>query len=136
MLIDLSVINWAAVIASAIISMVAGFIFYAKPVFGGIWMKLINKKEKDLKMNPLLVMGGTFVGSLVTAVILGLVVHAFGAVDFIGGAVLGGLVGVVVGAGLYSANGFEGRPVMLSMINALYQVIWMGIAGGLLAVWK
>lgn len=41
-------INWWGVILATLSSMIVGSIWYAKPVFGNGWMKLIGKKEKDL----------------------------------------------------------------------------------------
>ena len=62
-------INWVALIAAGVASMVVGFIWYG-PLFGKVWMKLSGLKEmgdKDkMPMNYIIM----FVGSLVTAYVL------------------------------------------------------------------
>ena len=40
-------INWLAVALAAVSSMVVGFIWYAKPVFGRRWMRLSGIREED-----------------------------------------------------------------------------------------
>ncbi|HET6747485.1 MAG TPA: DUF1761 domain-containing protein [Candidatus Saccharimonadales bacterium] len=64
-------VNWWAVILATLSSMVIGSIWYAKPVFGNAWMKMIGKSDKDLQKNgtvkPILI---TLVVSFLTAYIL------------------------------------------------------------------
>ncbi|SRR6266496_1782418 len=64
-------VNWWAVILATLSSMVVGSIWYAKPVFGKAWMKLVGISDKDMKKNssvvPILI---TIVVSFLTAYIL------------------------------------------------------------------
>ncbi|SRR6266496_6312179 len=41
-------VNWLAVVLAALSTMVVGFIWYAKSVFGNLWMKLAKLDEKKV----------------------------------------------------------------------------------------
>ena len=62
-------INYTAVLAAGVVSMVIGYLWYG-PLFGKTWMKLSGMKEmgkKDMMMQSYVI---TFVGALVTAYVL------------------------------------------------------------------
>ena len=42
-------LNYWAILSSVAISMVVGYVWYARPVFGRTWMNLIGKMEEELK---------------------------------------------------------------------------------------
>lgn len=42
-------VNWWAVVWATVAAMVIGMVWYAKPVFGATWQKLVGKSDKDLK---------------------------------------------------------------------------------------
>ena len=61
-------VNYLAVFLAAVSSMIVGSIWYARGVFGETWAKLAGIKLGDMKgSNVILVMGLTFVLSLLTA---------------------------------------------------------------------
>jgi hypothetical protein len=65
-------VNYLAVFLAAVSSMVVGSIWYAKGVFGGTWAKLA-KVDMDRKVSAremTMLMGGTFLLSLLTAYVL------------------------------------------------------------------
>ena len=59
-------VNWVALIAAGIASMIVGFIWYG-PLFGKMWMKMTGKKEMGDKKDMPKTYGILFIGSLVTA---------------------------------------------------------------------
>jgi hypothetical protein len=67
-------INWLAVALATLSSMVVGSIWYAKPVFGKLWMKLAKLNEKEFEQNAAKdmpkVMGIALVMSFLTAFII------------------------------------------------------------------
>ncbi len=67
-------VNLLGVLLAAISSMVVGAIWYAKPVFGAKWQKLVKLKDEDMKSGAMKAMGLTFLASLVTAYVLAHVV--------------------------------------------------------------
>lgn len=63
-------VNLLAVLLAAVSSMVVGSIWYAKPVFGTLWQKLVKLDDNDMKTGAPLALSGAFVLSLITAYIL------------------------------------------------------------------
>ncbi len=51
MMFSLNGINWVAVVAAVVASMIIGALWYSKMLFAAEWMKLIGKSEKELKEN-------------------------------------------------------------------------------------
>lgn len=53
-------INWLAVLAATAVNMFVGFVWYAKPVFGALWQKLVGLTDKDIekadKVTPMVAM--------------------------------------------------------------------------------
>src|SRR4051812_36945669 len=73
-------INWLAVVLAAVSAMIVGMIWYAKPVFGTIWMHLAGLSQERMRKNVTWPMVSAVVGSLLTAYILAHVAymaHAF-----------------------------------------------------------
>lgn len=62
-------INWLAVVLAAASTMVVGSVWYAKPVFGNLWIKLARIDEKNMA-NPAKAISLTVVASLVTAYVM------------------------------------------------------------------
>ena len=107
-------INWTAIIAAGIASMVVGFIWYG-PLFGKTWMKLTGKKEMGDKSKMPMTYGIMFVGSLVTAYVL----SAFGgSLQTAFWAWLGFQATLLLGSVLW-----EGKSWELYCLNASHQLV-------------
>lgn len=128
-------INYGAVIAAMVVSMIIGSLWYSKIMFGKVWMKLAGLKENE--------MGSGNFGYLVTAVlslvqawILAHFVQYAGSGTFAEGAITGFWLWLGFMAITSAVNFvFEGRPWKLWKINAGYFLVVLAINGGLLAVW-
>ena len=79
--------NFLAFFASALTTLVTGFIWYNPKVFGTIWMREAELNQEELKNgNMLKIFGLTYVFSLMmTMVISALTIHQSGAVGMVGG---------------------------------------------------
>ena len=79
--------NFLAFFASALTTLVTGFIWYNPKVFGTIWMREAGLNQEELKNgNMLKIFGLTYVFSLMmTMVISALTIHQSGAVGMVGG---------------------------------------------------
>lgn len=133
---DLAQINYVAVIVSALLSFVIGWIWYSPIMFGKTWMKENGFKEEDLKkVNMVKIYSTSFVLALVIA---------FNLAAFIGSnadLLFGLSAGAAVGIGWVAASFgitylFEQKSIQLFLINAGYQAVTYIVMGGLLAVWK
>lgn len=63
-------VNWLAVLLAAVSSMVVGSVWYAKPVFGTLWGKLVKLDEKKMREGAGQAMMQAFIAALVTAYVL------------------------------------------------------------------
>jgi len=79
--------NFLAFFASALTTLVTGFIWYNPKVFGTIWMREAGLNQEELKNgNMFKIFGLTYVFSLMmTMVISALTIHQSGAVGMVGG---------------------------------------------------
>lgn len=132
--------NWLAVIVAAILQMVLGFLWYG-PLFGKTWMSMMGIAPQASTGAMGKGMGKTyawtFVGSLVTAAVLGKLVGAMGATSTGAGAAVGfwawlGFVATVtLGSVLY-----EKRSFSLYALNNGYQLVSLVMMGEVLAAWR
>jgi hypothetical protein len=134
-------VNWWAIILAMLSTIVVGSVWYAKPVFGRAWMKLIGKSDKDLEKNgmvkPIVL---TLIASFFSAAIL-----AYAAVlcqDFFQNSHLEAALLTAfwlwlgfVAARMLTHDAFEGRPWQLTALNLLHELVTfmvMGLIIGLL----
>ena len=76
---------------AAIVNMVVGFRWYG-PLFSGLFLRLIGKREEEIEASPLVYMLG-FVMGLVTTYVLAVIIAQRRVATWWGGAVAGAVVG-------------------------------------------
>lgn len=133
---DLSQINYFAVIVAALISFVIGGVWYSPIMFANSWMKENGFKEEDMKNAN---MGKIFGTSFLLALIISFNLAAF--IGPQGDFTFGLFAGFAAGFGWVAMSIgtvylFERRSLKLFFINAGYQVVTYTIMGGILGVWK
>lgn len=135
-------VNLWAVLLAAVTAMVIGFVWYAKPVFGSTWMKLIGMSEQKAKEASGIAMLWAVLSSLLTAYVLAHVIYlsnVFYEQDFLESALMTA-VWVWLGFFLTTAvmhDGFEQRRKKLTAINAgnsLVTLLAMALVIGLMGV--
>jgi uncharacterized protein YacL len=133
-------INWLAVLLAAASAMVVGFIWYARPVFGTVWMHLAGLTEAKMQKNMLWPMVAAVVGSFLTAYVLAHVTylaHAFFQNSFLMDALTTAFwmwLGFSATT-LVVHNSFEQKPWRLTWLAAFNQLatfMAMGLIIGLL----
>ncbi|MFV8752727.1 DUF1761 domain-containing protein [Nannocystaceae bacterium ST9] len=133
---DLSAINWLAVLVAALSSFLIGGVWYSPILFAKPWMEDCGLSEADLKQGaPVKIFAGSFVLALIVA---------FNLAAFLGpdaglawGATAGGLAGFGwVAASMGVTYLFERKPLRLFLIDAGYHGVTYVIMGGLLGVWS
>ena len=133
---DISTINWLAILVGAISSFALGSVWYAKPVFGGTWQKLVGRTDEDIKNSN---MGKTFGLAFLLTVIMSINLAMFIGADK--GLMFGLFAGAAAGIG-WVAMGigvvylYEGRSFKLWLINAGYQVLMLTVMGGIIGAWQ
>ena len=132
-------LNYIAIVAAAIVSMIIGFLWYG-PIFGKVWIRLMGFTAKDMEKAKKKGMAKSyiimFIGVLVTAYVLAHFVDYMEATTFLAGMEvgcwlwLGFIAPVMLGMVLW-----EGKPVKLYLLNVVYQLIIIELMAGILAVW-
>lgn len=128
-------VNWIAVVLGAVFSMLLGFLWYG-PLFGKLWMRSIGKKAEELSSNAGMYILA-FLGSLVSAYVLAVLIGALGITGWWRGAVLGAVVSVGIGSMAALVNGiFHRIPAVAWLLFALYQLVLNAAEGLMFAVWR
>ena len=127
-------VNYIAVVLGAILNMVLGTLWYG-PFFGKLWLKAIGKKAEDIQSKPWLYILSA-IAAFLAALVLALVVQAFGSTGFFGGV----LTGLVVWLGFVATvtltyTIFEGPPLSVWLIFVAYQLVIFIVEGGVFAIW-
>jgi len=132
-------INYVAVLVSAIVGFVIGGLWYSPLLFGKTWMKLMNITQKEMKANKDKAKKGyifMFVALLVMAYTLALFVNYAGATTLTAGLLVGfwawlGFVATVLLGGFL----WENKPFSLYLINVSHYLVVLVVMGAILAVW-
>lgn len=138
-------INWLAVLASAVASMVMGFVWYSPILFAKPWMKLMGVKydtpEEKAAMQkeagPMY--GQAFVMTLISAIFLAIVITRMHVPDddLLRGVKIA--FGVWLGFVMtvqYTGALFTKRPKMLFLIDTGYQLVCYLIMGAIITKWQ
>jgi hypothetical protein len=137
---DLGDLNWLAVIVAALAYFVIGAVWYAPPVLGNVWAQAggIAMPEPGQRPNPT-IYAVPLIGSVLSAIVLGILVDATGA-DGVGDGFVLGLaiaVGFAMPIALVTAT-FETnkpKPYVWGAVNAGYHVVGNIVAALILASW-
>ena len=137
---DFSNINWLAVLVSTLVAWGLGALWYSKALFSVTWQKGAGLQDEDIEgANMALIFGTSFV--LMFVMIVGLAVslngHAGAEID---SPVQGFLHGIILGVLFVATSSginylYQRRPLSLWLIDAAYQVLFLGIAGVILTLW-
>lgn len=133
---DMSQINYLAVVVAALSSFVIGGIWYSPILFAKSWMVENGFTEESLKgANQGMIFGGSFILALIMA--FNLAAFLQGPPDLAWGVTAGALAGIGwVACSLGVTYLFERKSMKLFLINAGYHAITFMIMGGILGIWK
>jgi hypothetical protein len=126
-------VNYLAVFVAMLSSMVVGTIWYARPVFGNLWIKLakVDMTKQTSAVGPIL---ATAVVSLITAYVLAHVSYLSN--QFFGNSFLQDALSTAfwmwlgfTAARFITHDAFEGRPVKLTMLNCAHELVTIMLMG-------
>lgn len=134
---DISTINWLAVIAAALSTFLLGGVWYSPALFGNAWMRENGFTEEELKKrNMARIFGFSFLWGLIMSVNLAMFLND-PATDLSWGASAGFLAGFGwVAMAIFVLGLFEGRSTRLMLINAGYFIVSFVIMGAILGAWR
>ena len=132
---DLSSLNYLAVVVAALSSFLTGSLWYSRLLFGKAWMKENGfTQESTQKGNMAVIFLGAFILSLIIAFNLAAFIGPEGDLMF------GMFAGFAAGAGWVAAAFgiiflFEQKTLRLFLIHAGYFIVTFTIMGAILGVW-
>ncbi len=137
---EISNINFLALIVASIVSFAIGAAWYNPAVFGTAWQKALGLKNEDLQnSNMVLIFGSSFLLMLFMNFGLAIILqgHATREITFQSGALYAFLIGVFFNAASIGINMlYQRKSFTLWAIDAGYQVLYLTISGGILGLWR
>jgi hypothetical protein len=137
---ELSNINFLALIVAAIASFGLGAVWYSPVLFSKPWLKAVGLSNEDLgKVNMTMIFGSSFL--LIFLMDFGLAVilqgHATRDITWRSGFLYGLLLGLFFVATSIGINLlYQRKSFKLWAIDAGYQVLYLGISGAILGAWR
>lgn len=134
---DMSQINWLAVLVATIVAFVLGGVWYSQALFGKAWMKENGFTDEQLKMRNMgKVFGLSFIWTLIMAINLACFL-ATPETEIIWGATAGFLAGFGwIAMGIFVIGLFENKSARYMLINAGYMVVALVLMGVVLGAWR
>jgi hypothetical protein len=133
---DMSTINWWAVLAAGISSFVLGGVWYSPALFGNAWMKDNNLSAEEIKKGNFgKIYGIAFILSLVMSANLAMFLND-AKTDVAWGATAGFLAGIWVLCAVATHGLFERKPGRLIFINGGYSVVALMLMGAIIGLWR
>ena len=136
---DLSSINFLAVIVSRLVAFFIGFLWYS-PLFGKAWQRELGFTDEYIQQgNMVLIFGSSLVLMLVMAFGLAVILQTYGGTDmnWQQGLLHGLFVGIFFVATSYGINLlYQRRSIKLWAIDAIYQVLFLCVMGAILGGWR
>lgn len=136
---DLTDVNYLAVVATIAVNMIVGAVWYSPLLFARPWMAGNGFTEEQIKAQGSATRGYvvSVIASIVIAFAIALFAQATGADTAIDGLLLGLAAGVGFVATTSAANYiFESRPLKLYLINSGYPVVSFTLIGLLIGAWQ
>ena len=134
---NMSNINWLAVVACVVVAQVIGFLWYSKPVFLLPWLESIGKDDDFTKTAPPSAFVINIVASLIEAVFVGILVSVMGSTGFVMGIVAGFMIWFGFVASTSSTNAsFAQRGLKNWLIEVGNHLVTLLVIGGIMAAWQ
>jgi len=137
---ELSNINFLALIVAAIASFGLGAVWYSPLLFSKAWQKAVGLSDETLqKTNMAIVFGSSFV--LIFLMDFGLAVilqgHATRDLSALSGMLYGFLIGLFFISTSYGINMiYQRKSFILWAIDSGYQVLYLAMTGAILGAWR
>jgi hypothetical protein len=134
---DMSSVNWLAVVICVVLNVGAGFIWYHPSVFFKPWWQGIGKSEgEQADPSPMLYVW-TLLAAFVEAIFVSFLLNTMGSTTISSGLTAGFMIwlGFVATTNLVN-NLFAGRDFKVWAIEAGNHLVYLLITGAILSVWR
>ena len=133
---NISIINWLAVIVAALSAFALGGIWYSSALFGNAWMKDSNLTEEEIKTSS---KGRTFGFAALFSLIMAINLAMFLAdakTNLAWGTTAGFLAGIWTFCAIAMHSLFELKSWRHILINGFYSVISLTLMGAIIGWWR
>jgi hypothetical protein len=132
-----SQVNWLAVLVGALAYFFLGAIWYSA-LFRNAWIKATgtNMNDPNARKGLAGILIASFILVLITSIGLALIITKVQSSGWMTGAKIGLIGGICFSAAtICNSYLYEKRPIALSTINSLYNIVGCVIAGIIIAIW-
>lgn len=136
---DISSINWLAVLVAGLSAFVVGGIWYSPGLFGNTWMRESGLTEEQIRSgNKGKIFGFTAVFSLLMAANLGMFLadSAEMKTDISWGTIAGFLAGIWTFSAIAIHSLFELKSWKHILINGGYSLVALTLMGAIIGLWR
>ena len=141
---DLTHLNWLAILAATVAAFIAGGIWFGPKTFFPVWWKLMGKDPEAVPgagSNMAVVFGATAVAAFVEAVSVAVVISFVAPATAGFGPLQGALTGFLLGIGLAAASSlshrlFAGVGFRVWLIEVSSDVLNLTIMGLIIGSWR
>lgn len=129
-------VNWLGVLVAFVVSFAMGWWWYSPAGFFPVWKRLGKISGEDMEnANMGAAFGGTLIANVLGVLVLAMLMNGLGASGWVGGLVLGAIVGFVYRAGAHAIhNGFALRHPGVTLIDGLHDTVGLALAGVILGM--
>ena len=134
-------INYLAVVVALVAVTVLGMLWYG-PLFGKKWMKLAGFSENDMntpeaKKSASIGYVVSIISSFITVLALAVVLNLLDIDNAIGGFIAGTLLSFsFIVMTLVSESVWHNKPAQLVLLNSMYRILGIAIAGLIIGAWQ
>ncbi len=133
---NMSAVNWLAVLVAGISAFILGGLWYSPPFFGKAWMKENSFSDEIVqKGNKGKIFGWSIILALVMAANLSMFL-ADPKTTLAWGTTAGFLSGIWVFCGIAIIGLFEQKSARYIFINGGYQLVALTLMGAIIGVWR
>jgi len=135
---DLSTINWLAVLVAGIVSWAIGALWYSPVLFGKIWQRETGLTEESLKnANMAKIFGTSAVLMIIMAFGLAMFFQGDPEMNWLKGNQMGFITGLFFIAPSIGINYlYQRKSFTLWAIDTAYQVLILALSGAIIGAWR